>query len=156
MKLHAGNGQKNEYLVLVANAGRARYFAREKRFSELREVGDRVHPESRMQGRDLERDAPGQASRPAPNVPEDSLSEASTPKKKEAEKFAHLLAADLKQARTDNVFAHLTLVAAPNFLGLLRQNLDEQTGKMVAQEIPKNVTTETVANIQAAIDSESD
>ncbi len=144
--------QAGQILVVAANAGHARFFAREKKFSPLRELETRLHPESRMHGRELDRDAPGQVFQSG-NPSEDSMGEASDSKRREAEKFAREIAAELKKARSRGSLERVVLVAEPSFLGLLRSKLDEPTRAKVVLEIPKNLATEPARVVQAAIDA---
>lgn len=144
--------QAGQTLVVVANASQARFFAREKKFSPLLELEEKRHPESRMHGRELDRDAPGQVFQSA-NPSEDSMGEASDSKRREAAKFAHEIASELKKARGRGNLGRLVLVAEPAFLGLLRANLDEPTRSKVALEIAKNHASDSPKAIQEAIDA---
>ena len=144
--------QAGNILVVAANASHARLFAREKKFGPLRELETRIHPESRMYGRELDRDAPGHVFQSG-NPSEDSMGEASDSKRREAEKFAREIAAELKKARSRGALERLILVAEPSFLGLLRANLDDPTRAKVVLEVPKNLATETPQTIQAVIDA---
>jgi protein required for attachment to host cells len=46
-------------------------------------------------------------------------------------------------------FERLMLIAAPDFLGLLRKHLSPPLTRMVAIEIPKVLTQQTAADIRA-------
>jgi protein required for attachment to host cells len=43
------------------------------------------------------------------------------------------------------------LIAAPKFLGLIRSNLDKEVQKMVKEELPKDISTYTVQQIEEYI-----
>lgn len=62
------------------------------------------------------------------------------PVEHEAELFAKRLASYLEKARVEQRFDRIRLVAAPKFLGLLRQNLSKELDKMVDEAIAKDVS----------------
>ncbi len=56
----------------------------------------------------------------------------------DADVFAHELAARLKRGRTDHRYRELVLIAAPRFLGALRQALDGATSALVRGTLDKD------------------
>jgi protein required for attachment to host cells len=143
----------NEYWILVADSGKARIFSRNKKFSALEELETLVHPESRLRRQDLVSDRPGQVQES--RTPGESVNEEPTdPKVVEAQLFAREIAARLRKARSVNAFRHLVVVADPRFLGLIRANLDEETGNRIVASLAKNVTREATERIQHVIDRE--
>ena len=46
----------------------------------------------------------------------------------------------LDKARTDQRYEQLVLVAPPKFLGALRKELGKEVGKLVADELPKDLS----------------
>lgn len=61
------------------------------------------------------------------------------PKRHEAIRFAKRVGDMLEGARSAGDFDRLVLVAEPRFLGLLRDNLSQETIKRVGLEIDKNL-----------------
>jgi protein required for attachment to host cells len=56
------------------------------------------------------------------------------------EVFSRRIGDYLEKARTDHRFHQLVLVAPPKFLGLLRKELGKEVGKLVADELPKDLS----------------
>jgi protein required for attachment to host cells len=126
-------------LILVANRSVARLFGTDDRRGEpLHELATLTHPEGRLQDHDLVSDRPGRAF--------DSLGHHrhaadpdTTAEEHEAEAFAIELTRRLHKDRAESRFDALALVAAPDFLGLLRKHLDAPTRQRVFLEVDKNL-----------------
>lgn len=142
----------NEYWIVVADAGKARLFARNKKFSKLEEIESLVHPESRLRRQDLVTDRPGQVQE-SRTPGEYSAGEGTDPKEVEAQTFARELARHLHEGRQASRFQHLVLLAEPHFLGILRKSLDGATAKSVAAAEAVNLTRESIEKITRAADS---
>jgi protein required for attachment to host cells len=136
--------------LLVANRSRARLFEVPRDGAEPVEVADFVHPAGRAHERDLVTEGQGrfhgrgereQAHSAMPNV---DVSRA------EAERFAEQLRDHLEQARTHERFGKLWLMAAPQFLGILRDKLTKGVAKEVDLDVGKDVTMEAPRDILAA------
>tara|TARA_R110002124_G_scaffold50117_7_gene146209 strand:+ start:2592 stop:3038 length:447 start_codon:yes stop_codon:yes gene_type:complete len=126
--------------ILVADRAHARLYLRGKRWDQLEQLENHEHPQGRAHEGDLVTDEGaavmqrgGQGQR-RDTQPEVSATE------HEAQVFAHELTDRLRQARLGQEMDSLVLVAAPNFLGLLRKALDDQTRKCVIHEIDKDLT----------------
>ncbi|MDT8409678.1 MAG: host attachment protein [Wenzhouxiangellaceae bacterium] len=139
--------------VLAADASEARLFHREKKFSPLSEAEDWLHTESRLPGRDLEHDRQGKTFSSFGYNQSDNQKH-TDPKTREARDFARELAKRLESARSRGEFEHLAIVADPSFLGLLREQLDDETRKRVTREVAKNLTRRSPETIARAVDSE--
>ena len=139
--------------ILVADSAQARLFSRIAPRAELIEEEDWVHPESRLHGRDLERDAPGQVFS-SHGHDRSGTQDTETPHRKEAERFAGELAEVLEHARTQNRFDRLTLVAEPRFLGLLRDHLTRETADKVVGSLDRALTRESGARIREVLDGD--
>ena len=137
--------------VLAADAGQARLFTRDKKFSPLVETASLLHPESRLKAQELGRDRPGQVheSRAYGESPSE---EPSNLKKREAANFAREIAGRLKAARARGEFSELLLVSEPSFLGLLREQLDTETRRLVTREVVSNITRESPEVIARTLD----
>lgn len=142
----------NEYWILVADASRARLFAREKKFGPIEELESLVHPESRLRRQDLVTDRPGQVQE-SRTPGEYAAKESTDPKKVEAQDFARELADHLNQAREAGRFRQLVLLAEPHFLGILRKQLDKPTTDAVAGAQATSLTRESTDRITQAADS---
>jgi len=121
--------------VIVADRARGRIFSVSKPKGPLTEMEGLVHPESRAHERDLISDRPGRG-----RGSHRSLGTANAAHDHEAEDFARELAARLETGRVHGDVANLILIAAPDFLGLMRKSLNGQLSKMVSLEVTKNLT----------------
>jgi protein required for attachment to host cells len=86
----------------------------------------------------MQSDRPGRAFERVGDV-RHAMEPAVDPKRQEATKFAKEISEYLTRRRQRRRFDKLILVAAPQFLGLLRKALDPATAKRVRQEISKNL-----------------
>ncbi|HRC36590.1 MAG: host attachment protein [Rubrivivax sp.] len=124
--------------VLVANASRARLFDRDAENGAMRETASFVHPQSRMKGRELGRDRPGQAfkgeSRTAYEAP-------TGPHEKEAAAFARELAQRLGVMAQTRRYSRLVLLASTPFLGELKKELDSHTSRLLQATVAVDLTT---------------
>jgi len=73
------------------------------------------------------------------------------PKQQEALQFAGEVARYLEAAYARQAFSHLVLVAAPEFLGLLRGKLDAQVRERVQLEVAKNLVKHAADEIRRAL-----
>ena len=71
-----------------------------------------------------------------------------SPKQHEAERFAQAVAQYLNDARNAHRYDKLCLIAAPQFLGLLRQSLDAHVLELVDETLPKNLTSASTDEIR--------
>lgn len=132
--------------ILVADKSRARIFEAEKR-SSIREIEDIAHPESRLHAHDLTSDLPGR------NAGKDgagghAFQDHIDPQKQEAIDFANSLAKHLENALHTRKFKQLILIAAPSFLGILRNQLSDELNQRVCFELDKNLTKLSVDDIR--------
>lgn len=125
--------------VVTADSSRARIFSTPYRNGKLVEQFDYVNPEARMHERELSTDLAGRTRNSTTGIhhsygPDENF------KPHAAELFAKQVSRSLADARKAGKFRKLYVVADPGFLGMLRQSLDPDTAKLVAGEVPKNVT----------------
>ena len=130
--------------VVVADRARGRIFSATSPKSALTEIEDLVHPEARAHERDLTTDRPGRG--PGSHR---AMGTQNKVREHEASDFARELAARLEAGRVNTDFTKLVLVAAPDFLGLLRKSLNPHVEKLVTREVTKNLTQLTPADIRA-------
>ncbi|HSH84638.1 MAG TPA: host attachment protein [Guyparkeria sp.] len=116
----------------------------------LEEITTLSNPSARMRGIELETDRPGRM----PDRMEDAMS-AYEPrysvKEVEAQRFARDVVSQLDQARHDGKMDRFYLLAAPNFLGLLRDEMGKGLQEALVSEQVKNVSDRTVEEIRAAL-----
>jgi len=136
--------------VLVADSAVARIFEAVTPLGPLSEIEVLAHPESRLHERDLVSDLPGRSfdtmgeGRHGMEVPV-------RPKQQEALDFAGEVARHLEVAWAKHAFTHLLLVAAPEFLGLLRSKLSAQLRERVQAEVAKNLVKHPPEDIRRAL-----
>lgn len=123
--------------VVVADTSRARIFSAEKPASDLTEIDDLTHPEARLHEGDLIADRPGSGANHGSGF--FSMGETGTYKDADAARFAHDVCERVEAARVKGEFRKLYVIAAPQFLGLLRKHQSAATRQMVAAEISKNL-----------------
>ena len=136
--------------VVVADSSRARFFLLENRTEPMQELEDMLHAEGRMRGQDEESDRQGGLA--GGHGEGGHAFEAPTDlKHHEAEIFAKQIADKLEQGRVNHDYDKLILVAAPAFLGALRQALNEHVQALVSSSLDKNLVGEDEAAIRAHI-----
>ncbi len=129
----------NSTLLIVADNSKARFFSMESRTGPIEETKSVVHTEARLHEQNMTSDLPGRDSGKDGEGTHNYQSKIS-PKEQENINFAREIAAELNKARKENEFKQLVLVAAPEFLGKLREQMNEQTRKMVSFELAKNLS----------------
>ncbi|MGR8935446.1 MAG: host attachment protein [Gammaproteobacteria bacterium] len=136
--------------VVVADSGRARFFAMETRNAALREFDDMIHSEAKMRAQDEVSDRQGGIA--GGHGEGDHTFEAPTDiKHHDAVVFAQQIGAKLEHGRVNGEYENLILIAAPAFLGVLRQCLNGQVLKMVGQSLDKNLVAQDEASIREHI-----
>lgn len=124
--------------VLVADEAKARFFRYQARKETLDEFETLAHPARRLQTSDLVEDKPGRVFDSAGDG-RHSMGQPTDPHEQEARRFARQIADKLDLARSHNEYDSLMVVAAPAFLGMLRDTLSLEVRKRVAHEAAKNV-----------------
>lgn len=129
----------NSTWLVVADNSRARIFCMESRTGPIEEIKSIVHTQARLHERNMTSDLPGRASSKgggAGHAYQDEIS----PKEQENINFAREVASELDAARKENKFKQFVLVAAPEFLGNLRNQLNAPTQKLACFELAKNLS----------------
>lgn len=132
--------------IVTANAGRARFFAQADAAEPLHEVNGLINSAARLRTNETESDSLGQmaASRSRhgagtagqPNGYEPHQS----PAEHQTELFARSVADFLLRARHEDCFQRLCIMAAPEFLGVLRKMLDANLQTLVVAEVNRDYT----------------
>jgi protein required for attachment to host cells len=125
--------------IVAADASRARVLQVADPEKKLVEIEDLLNPEGRLQDREIASDAMGRWSgpdRPGGN----SMQGGASPAEHAAELFAKRVGDYLEKARNDHRYERLCLVAPPKFLGTLRKTLGKEVQKLVADELPKDLS----------------
>jgi protein required for attachment to host cells len=135
--------------IVVADSSRARILSTQSRVQAPTDVDALTHPEGRMKAQELNSDRPGRTY--------DSHGEGRHGMEPpdvhhhEQEVFAKEIAEHLEKARHAGKFAKLALVAPPAFLGVLRQKLNGQLGKLVSHTVQKNLLEQDNETIRAQL-----
>ncbi|HSH27740.1 MAG TPA: host attachment protein [Wenzhouxiangella sp.] len=153
--------------VVVADAARARFFvvrdnsgaylgseafpsSQPAPEGELEEVTSLSNPAARLSNRDLETDRPG-ASVERKGDAMHAYEPRNSVRDVEAKRFAREVVAELDQALQNGRMERFYLMAAPDFLGLLRDTMGKALqGALVSGEA-KNVSERSTDDIRAAL-----
>ena len=133
--------------ILVAESSRARIFSADSASSPLVEIETLAHPEGREHEQDMTSDLPGRDSNKT-GAGRHAFGDETEPKQQEAIDFAKRIASELELARTEGQLKQLIIVAAPAFLGTLRNQLNEQVKKIVTFELDKNLSQHSPEDIR--------
>lgn len=133
--------------TLVADASRGRIFEAEGPNAPLHETITLTHPASRQHEGDLISDRPGHVMSSAGGG--HNFGGDKETKHEEAEHFAREICQRLEQGHNEDSFHKLYVVAAPHFLGLLRQHMAKPVQQLIAAEIDKDIVTADAAEVRA-------
>jgi protein required for attachment to host cells len=137
----------SKHWIVVADQGRARFFTTAGPRGPLMEVGALEHAEGREHPRDLTSDRPGRSFDSAGNG-RHAMSSPVDPKRQEAIRFAKRIAEYLYEAHNEGRCDELLLVAGPEFLGLLREQLGDAREFRI-RELEKNLGQYDAQEIRA-------
>lgn len=140
---------KNKSWVLVANSSQARLFSLET-VSQLKELKDFVHPQSRLHEQDLVGDRPGRTN-DSTGFRRHANEARTSQKDQEVEDFAKSIAGYLEKAAQNASFNRLYIAAGPEFLGILRKSLPQAITPLVYKEISKDLVQRNTAEILGEI-----
>ncbi|HLL09893.1 MAG TPA: host attachment protein, partial [Rubrivivax sp.] len=140
----ASAGKKNGVLcVLVADEAITKLMLQTKPGAELVEMQALADPLAHARESDHHRDAHGRRhggdGPGARNGGNATTSAGESDRHVQAGRFAKTVAAELTQALREKRFERLHLVAAPKFLGLLRQELGKEVAAVVEDEKAKDL-----------------
>lgn len=132
--------------VVVADNCQARIY-RVVKFPKIEEIAFHEHPESRLRNQDLISTRPGHGSQSTGSGAYSYQSE-NEPRHLEASKFATDLVSVLSTALKNNEFNRLYVIAAPSFLGLLRQHISPEVQKTIVAEGAKEFSNSDLARVE--------
>ncbi|MEJ2361830.1 MAG: host attachment protein [Gammaproteobacteria bacterium] len=134
--------------VVVTDSTRARIFSADSSSAALTESESLASPEGRLHDRDMTSDLPGRSFDSNKAGGRHAMEPTTDPKQELAVEFARTIARHLEAGRVKRDFEQLVLVAAPSFLGLLREQLNNSCRKLVAYELNKNLVQHTPEEIR--------
>lgn len=134
--------------IVRASSSRARVCESDGPKRPLREVADFEHPESRMHEQELTSDLPGRAFDSVGDG-RHAMGQTVDPKQQHAIQFARQVSDYLEKGRNEAAFSRLYVIAAPAFLGLLRQHYGDSLAAMVAGEVDKDLTSLRLDELEA-------
>jgi len=148
--------------VVVASLAEALFYDLGSRAEAPRLTGRLSDPKAHLHDRDFKSDRPGRVfdHAPRPDGRRGATAHHGTggerrPRRQEALVFARRIAAELAQAQRKGDYDRLVVMAAPSFLGLLRQTLPQSVRKLVAAEVTKDLVNEPPAAMQAHLPPEA-
>jgi protein required for attachment to host cells len=133
--------------IIAADASRARVL-QVAGPEKLVEVENLPNPEGRTHERDMQTDAEprfnghggvGKAGTSS-NGGQASDRETQGPREHAVKTFARRVGDYLEKARTDHRYDQLVVIAPPKFLGALRKEMGKEVEKLVADEVPKDLS----------------
>lgn len=125
--------------IVAADASRARVLQVADPEKKLVEIEDLLNPEGRLHDSEIASDNLGRWS--GPDRPGGNAMQGGTgPAEHAVELFAKRVGDYLDKARNDHRYERLCLVAPPKFLGALRNALGKEVQKLVAEELPKDLS----------------
>lgn len=133
-----------QMMIVVADSSRARIFSADSAHSPMNEIEDMAHPEGRMHEQNMVSDMPGKGG-----GGDHTYQEKIEPKKEEMIEFAKLIADYLDETRKANKLNELLIIAAPAFLGELRNHLSNETSEKIVFELDKNLAQHSAEDIRS-------
>ena len=125
--------------LVVADNSKARIFKVDSRMGPIEEIESIVHTEARLHEQKMTSDLPGRGNGKG-GAGGHAYQDEVSPKEQENINFAKKIANELDIARKNNKFKQFVLVAAPGFLGNLRNQFSAQTQKLTCFELAKNLS----------------
>lgn len=136
--------------VVAAESSRARVFAADNRVGPLTEVEDFAHAEGRARDQDLVSDKAGRGFGGAIEG-RHGVEKQGDAKYNDTVAFARRIVERIELGRAKGEFEQLVLIAAPEFLGILRQHLSANTMKLVGKTIDKNLVQKNESEIRGYV-----
>ncbi len=124
--------------VVVADSASARIFSLAGPMSPLEDIETLDHPEGRLSAQQINADRPGRSYASAGKM-RHAMEREVDPKKQAVINFARRVVERLEHAKAQGELERLILVAAPEFLGLLRDHMSSEIKRIVENEFALNL-----------------
>jgi protein required for attachment to host cells len=128
----------SRFRILVADQAEAIFYDSPTLAAAPREVAHISNPAAHLHDRDLGSERPGRSYESFGNA-RHAIERENDPRQREAEGFARRIARRLDDARRDEQFEQLVVIAGPAFLGMLRAAMSRPTRARVVHEIHKDL-----------------
>lgn len=126
--------------VVVADSSRARIFQTDASLERLVEVQDLLNPEGRLDDADMRNDAKGRFYGKGERFQGHTAEPNLTKEAHDAALFSREIGQFLAQGRDAQQYDSLVVVAPPEFLGQLRQELPERVGRCIKQQMNRDIS----------------
>jgi protein required for attachment to host cells len=137
--------------IVVANSSMARILSASAAEGPLVELECLAHPASRLPDRELVSDRLGSAQGSRGRVHSTTMTSEVTPKEEEAIRFAEQIAGKLRHAHAAHEFDRLAIIAAPRFLGLLRERMGPAVTRSITGTLDKDLAMLAPEEIRARL-----
>ena len=136
--------------IVVADSSRARFFSYHGLRTPLTEFDDLAHSESRLHESQITEDLPGRHP-DSTGEGRHAMEQKHPVKEQEARSFAQQVADYLDRAYAENRLESLIIIAAPKFLGQLRDSFSDNIRGIISSEISKNLVQHSPEEIRTNI-----
>jgi protein required for attachment to host cells len=126
--------------IVAADSSRARVFEIAEPERRLHPVEEFDHPQGRAHNRELTSGAQGRYLSQGGGPRAHSATRQVSAVDHENELFSKTLSRYLDKARSQHRYDKLYLIAPPEFLGLMRENLSKEVRRLTAEEINKDLS----------------
>jgi protein required for attachment to host cells len=147
--------------IVVADESEARFYDIGGPRARLQLAGRVECPAARLHDRDLKSDRPGRVFDRAPAatgrrgaVGHHGTGGERRPRKQEAQRFARQIVRTLEEARREDRFDRLVLMAGPPFLGTLRAALRKSVRATLVAEVAKDLVHQTEREVRTHLPRE--
>jgi protein required for attachment to host cells len=137
----------NTVWVVVAGSSEATVYSCTASATELKEIAHFEHADSRKHAHDITADLPGRTV--GSDGSHHALEAETDIKQAEAVEFSRQIDDYLRAGLNTHQYGKLVIIAAPAFLGHLRENIDAQVAKLVVYELGKNLVRCDAIEIRA-------
>jgi protein required for attachment to host cells len=128
----------SRFRILVADQAEAIFYDASSLRTAPKEVARISDPAAHLHARDLASDRPGRSYESYGGA-RHAIERENDPRQRGAVRFARRIARRLDDARRNDEFERLVVVAGPPFLGLVREELSRPTRARVVHEIRKDL-----------------
>jgi len=142
-----------DFWLVAADASRARFFEGDSPKGTLREIDVLENEDARKYDSELNTDRPGKSDDPSAHKKNPGMGRSAFGESERGEelldRFAAEVAEKLRKAHASGDFDQFALVAAPEFLGRVRDKLDSHLQEILVEDVAKNVTDADAEQIQS-------